>query len=137
MELIGEHTFSAPRERVWQFMLDPEVLKACLPGCEKLEEIGPDEYAATMKIGVAMIPGWTEFTRIPSRSCAHSSAIDLANSRTAPLVAEYPANPADPRSPATDDSITSDPPDPDFRISGIEYFAVRNTPALTIEAACR
>src|SRR5215218_1013615 len=57
MELTGEHTFSAPRERVWQFLLDPEVLKQCLPGCEKLDIIGPDEYAATMKIGIAMIKG--------------------------------------------------------------------------------
>jgi uncharacterized protein len=57
MELTGEHTFSAPRERVWEFLLDPEVLKQCLPGCEKLDVIGPDEYAATMKIGIAMIKG--------------------------------------------------------------------------------
>jgi uncharacterized protein len=57
MELTGEHTFAAPRERVWEFLLDPEVLKQCLPGCEKLDVIGPDEYAATMKIGIAMIKG--------------------------------------------------------------------------------
>jgi carbon monoxide dehydrogenase subunit G len=57
MELVGEYTFKAPRERVWKLLLDPEVLKASLPGCEKLEQIGPDEYAATMKIGVAMIRG--------------------------------------------------------------------------------
>lgn len=57
MELVGEHVFKAPRERVWNFLLDPEVLKACLPGCEHLESIGPDEYSATMKIGVAMIRG--------------------------------------------------------------------------------
>ncbi len=57
MELKGEHTFAAPRERVWEMMLDPDVLQACLPGCEKLELVGPDEYTATMKIGVAMIRG--------------------------------------------------------------------------------
>jgi carbon monoxide dehydrogenase subunit G len=57
MELSGEHTFAAPRERVWQAMLDPETLRSCLPGCEKLDAIGPDEYEATMKIGVAMIRG--------------------------------------------------------------------------------
>lgn len=57
MELVGEHTFALPRNQVWAMMLDPDVLKACLPGCEKLELIGPDEYAATMKIGVAMIRG--------------------------------------------------------------------------------
>jgi len=37
--------------------MDPDVLKACLPGCEKLDIIGPDEYSATMKIGIAMIKG--------------------------------------------------------------------------------
>lgn len=57
MELIGEYAFAAPRERVWQLMLDPAMLKSCLPGCEKLELIGEDEYAATMKIGIAMIKG--------------------------------------------------------------------------------
>jgi carbon monoxide dehydrogenase subunit G len=57
MELVGEHTFKAPRERVWALLLDPEVLKASLPGCERLETVGPDEYAATMKIGVGPIKG--------------------------------------------------------------------------------
>ena len=57
MELIGEHTFNAPRETVWKLLLDPEVLKASLPGCEKLEEVGPDEYVATMKIGISFIRG--------------------------------------------------------------------------------
>lgn len=57
MELSGEHTFSAPREQVWTFMLDPDTLKSCLPGCEELEVIGEDEYAATMKIGIGMIKG--------------------------------------------------------------------------------
>ena len=57
MELTGELTFSAPRERVWEFLMDPAVLQQCLPGCEKLDLIGPDEYSATMRIGIAMIKG--------------------------------------------------------------------------------
>jgi carbon monoxide dehydrogenase subunit G len=57
MEMVGEHTFNVPREKVWSFMLDPEVLKACLPGCEKLEAVGEDEYVATMKIGISFIKG--------------------------------------------------------------------------------
>jgi carbon monoxide dehydrogenase subunit G len=57
MELSGEHRFDVPREKVWQFLLDPEVLKASLPGCEKLEEVGEDEYVATMKIGISFIKG--------------------------------------------------------------------------------
>lgn len=57
MQITGEHTINAPREQVYDAMLDPEVLKSALPGCEKLEEVGPDEYIATMTIGVAMIKG--------------------------------------------------------------------------------
>ena len=57
MELSGDHAFSAPRERVWRFLLDPESLRQCLPGCERLETIGPDEYEATMKIGIGAIRG--------------------------------------------------------------------------------
>jgi hypothetical protein len=57
MELAGDHAFTAQRKRVWDFMLDPETLKQCLPGCETLTEIGPDEYEATMKIGIGAIRG--------------------------------------------------------------------------------
>jgi uncharacterized protein len=57
MELTGEHTFAAPRQKVWDLLVDPAMLKSCLPGCERLEPVGPDEYEATMKIGVAAIRG--------------------------------------------------------------------------------
>ena len=57
MELSGEHRFAAPRERVWTLLLDPKVLQQCLPGAEELVEVGPEEYEARMKIGVAAIRG--------------------------------------------------------------------------------
>ena len=57
MLITGEHKIAAAREDVYDAMLDPEILKGALPGCEKLEEVGPDEYIATMTIGVAMIKG--------------------------------------------------------------------------------
>lgn len=57
MELTGEHTFAAPRAQVWQSLHDPATLQACLPGCERMDEIGPDEYETTMKIGIAAIRG--------------------------------------------------------------------------------
>lgn len=57
MELSGEHRFSAPRERVWELLLDPKILQQCLPGAEDLVEIGPEEYEARMKIGIAAIRG--------------------------------------------------------------------------------
>lgn len=57
MHLSGEHRFTAPRERVYDFLLDPATLRSCLPGCEQLDETGEDEYSATMKIGIGMIKG--------------------------------------------------------------------------------
>jgi carbon monoxide dehydrogenase subunit G len=57
MELSGEHRFAAPRERVWALLLDPRILQQCLPGAEELVEVGPEEYEARMKIGVAAIRG--------------------------------------------------------------------------------
>ena len=62
MQLSGEHVSKASPERVWQFMLDPQVLKASLPGCERLDPIGEDEYSALMTIGIGMIKGKYEGT---------------------------------------------------------------------------
>ena len=45
---------------MWAAFLDPDILAQALPGCEKLEAIGPGEYKATMKVGVAAIKGTFE-----------------------------------------------------------------------------
>ena len=60
MKIEGSADIPAPREKVWAAFLDPDVLAQALPGCEKLEAIGPNEYKATMKVGVAAIKGTFE-----------------------------------------------------------------------------
>ena len=60
MKIEGAADIPAPRDKVWAAFLDPEILAQALPGCEKLEAIGPNEYKATMKIGVAAIKGTFE-----------------------------------------------------------------------------
>ena len=60
MKLEGSYEVKAPREKVWDAFLDPETLRKAIPGCEKLEMIGPDEYKATLKIGVAAVKGTFE-----------------------------------------------------------------------------
>ncbi len=57
MKLSGSYTFSAPREEVWELLNDPATLRRIIPGCERLEEIGDDTYAADVKIGVAGVKG--------------------------------------------------------------------------------
>src|SRR5262245_55953788 len=49
----GEERITAPLGKVWQALNDPEVLKACIPGCQSLEKQSDTELAATvvLKIG--------------------------------------------------------------------------------------
>jgi len=53
MKLSGEHHISADRQTVWDALNDPEILKACLPGCEELEKTSETDMTAkiTTKIG--------------------------------------------------------------------------------------
>ena len=53
MDMSGERRIPAPRRKVWEALNDPEVLKACIPGCESLEKIGEHDLKATaaLKIG--------------------------------------------------------------------------------------
>jgi len=53
MEMSGEYRIPAPRETVWAALNDPEVLKACIPGCESLEKTSDTEMTAavTTKVG--------------------------------------------------------------------------------------
>src|SRR5260221_11848508 len=60
MKLEGAYEVPAPRKKVWDAFLDPKQLKQAIPGCEKLEAIGPDEYKATMKVGVGGVKGTFE-----------------------------------------------------------------------------
>jgi len=57
MEINGDYKFKAPIERVWQTLMSPDALKAALPGCEKFEEVEPNNFDLTMKVGVASIKG--------------------------------------------------------------------------------
>ncbi|MEV6029853.1 carbon monoxide dehydrogenase subunit G [Nonomuraea sp. NPDC052116] len=45
------------RDRVWAALQDPAVLASTIPGCECLEETGPDTYRMTVNAGVASIKG--------------------------------------------------------------------------------
>ncbi len=55
MEFTGRYAISAPIERVWEGILDPAVLKACIPGCEKLEQPADGQYVATVKLKIGPV----------------------------------------------------------------------------------
>jgi uncharacterized protein len=57
LDISGERTLSADRQRVWDALHDPDVLKAAIPGCEQLEPAGDDSYELTVNVGISAIKG--------------------------------------------------------------------------------
>jgi carbon monoxide dehydrogenase subunit G len=57
MKIEGEYTFNAPRDKVWELLQSPEALSHALPGVEEFGQVGPDEYEATVKVGVPAVRG--------------------------------------------------------------------------------
>ncbi len=57
MKIKGQHKLAAPRQQVWEALLDPEVLARTLPGCESLDPIGENQYKMKMKLTLAAVQG--------------------------------------------------------------------------------
>lgn len=57
MNLEGSHTINAPRARVYESLIDPQVLQQCIPGCESLERTSEGIYAMKIRAGVGPIKG--------------------------------------------------------------------------------
>jgi uncharacterized protein len=57
MKITGEAVLQAPVDRVWDALLDPEVLVRTIPGCERLETTRENAYAMTVTMGIAAIKG--------------------------------------------------------------------------------
>ena len=57
MKIEGTYTLNAPRELVWNLMIDPDVLSRCVPGVQSLENMEGTSYKLTLKTGVGAIKG--------------------------------------------------------------------------------
>lgn len=57
MKISGSYEFNAPPEKVWSVMTDPQSLRGCIPGCERLDEVGQDQYEAAVSVAVGPIRG--------------------------------------------------------------------------------
>ena len=53
MQINDSQRIPASKDKVWAALNDPEVLKACIPGCQNLEMTSPTEMTATVvfKVG--------------------------------------------------------------------------------------
>lgn len=57
MKVEGSYPFAAPRDVLWPMLLDPAVLANVLPGCEKLETVGENQFNGILKIKVGPVQG--------------------------------------------------------------------------------
>ncbi len=68
LTMTGEVDLTAPQLVVWEKLNDPDVLKACIPGCESLEKTAENELQAVAKIKIgpvsATFKGKVELTDI-------------------------------------------------------------------------
>lgn len=53
MEMQASRTLAVSQQQAWEALNDPEVLKLCIPGCDKVEATGDNQYAVAiaLKIG--------------------------------------------------------------------------------------
>ncbi|KIQ17711.1 carbon monoxide dehydrogenase [Variovorax paradoxus] len=53
MEMLGNRRLGVTQQQAWEALNDPETLKKCIPGCDKFELTGDNQYsvALALKIG--------------------------------------------------------------------------------------
>lgn len=57
MKIQGSHVFANPREEVWAALLDPNVLVRTLPGCERLDRVGPTRFEGALTVTIGPVKG--------------------------------------------------------------------------------
>lgn len=62
MRVQGQHTVPAPQQKVWEALLDPQILARTLPGCESLDPIGENQYKMQMKLDLSSVQGLFDTT---------------------------------------------------------------------------
>ena len=73
MDLNGTYTFDAPPARVWDLLMDPAIISACIPGCQGMEPQGGDRYKVKVTVAIAAITGGYEGTVVISDKVPPSS----------------------------------------------------------------
>ena len=55
MHFEGTLEIAAPRERVWAFVTDPQLVGGCGPGVESIDVVDATHFRATARVGVGFI----------------------------------------------------------------------------------
>jgi len=55
MEMQGNRQLAVTQQQAWEALNDPETLKKCIPGCDRFDNTGPDEYAVGMALKIGPV----------------------------------------------------------------------------------
>jgi uncharacterized protein len=55
MDMQGSRALAVTQQQAWDALNDPEVLKLCIPGCDKVEVTGPNQYTVGMAVRVGPV----------------------------------------------------------------------------------
>ena len=57
MKVSGNFKLNLSQQDTWEALTDINVLQQAIPGVDSIEEIGPDEYKASMNVGIGIVRG--------------------------------------------------------------------------------
>ena len=55
MDMQASRQLSVTQQQAWDALNDPEVLKTCIPGCDKVEASGDNQYAIGMALKIGPV----------------------------------------------------------------------------------
>jgi carbon monoxide dehydrogenase subunit G len=55
MDMQGNRSLAITQQQAWDALNDPAVLKACIPGCDKVEATGENQYAVGMAVKIGPV----------------------------------------------------------------------------------
>ena len=55
MEIMGEQVIALPQQAVWEALNDPDMLKQCIPGCDKVEKHSDTDFSLAMVAAVGPV----------------------------------------------------------------------------------
>ncbi len=55
MKVNGQVLVNRTPADLWRLLIDPEILRKCLPRCEEFQEIGPRRFRVSIRVGVGLI----------------------------------------------------------------------------------
>ena len=55
MDMEGSRALAVTQQQAWDALNDPQVLKTCIPGCDKIEQTGDNQYVVVVAVKIGPV----------------------------------------------------------------------------------